>query len=394
MIRPLYIAFVELNRYVRDRGALALGIALPIVIFAVMYGAFGGETAFNGTAHIADLDPGPKSDELIDRLSQVQGLDIAFYTESEMDDALSRSAVTLGAIIPADFSKSLDAGEPTSITFRRRGSGGDEGQIAASIIRGAAQEIADEALIRSVMNRALPDLAATPDAVDTAIDAILAQSADSPPVAVRTQIIGEGEQDVILLFLPGILVMFLMFTMMLGSASIVEDRRIGILERLLTTRLSINQLFIGKFISFVVIAAFQTFILLGLAFVVLRPAGPTVFAQMVAFSIFVSLALSAIGLVIAGVAKTQDQASWYGVSFTLYMSVFGGAFFDASASSGPLEFLSRFTVSRYAIDALRSIASGAETIFDQSLEIAVLGAVAALGLTAARLLFRVAEGGR
>lgn len=394
MIRPLYIAFVELNRYIRDRGALALGIALPIVIFAVMYGAFGGGTAFNGTAHIVDLDPGPKSDELIDRLSEVQGLDIEFYTESEMDDALSRSAVTLGAIIPADFSKSLDAGEPTSITFRQRGSGGAEGQIVASIIRGAAQEIADEALVRSVVNRALPDAAATPDTVDDTIDAILAQAADSPPVAVRTQIIGEDEQDVILLFLPGTLVMFLMFTIMLGSTSIVEDRRIGILERLLTTRLSINQLFLGKFLSFVVIATFQASILLGLAFVVLRPAGPTVFAQMVAFSIFVSLALSALGLVIAGVAKTQDQASWYGVSFTLYMSVFGGAFFDAGTAAGPLELLSRFTVSRYAIDALRNIASGAETIFDQSLEIAVLGAVAALGLTAARLLFRAAEGGR
>lgn len=394
MIRPLYIAFVELNRYIRDRGALALGIALPIVIFAVMYGAFGGGTAFNGTAHIVDLDPGPKSDELIDRLSEVQGLDIEFYTESEMDDALSRSAVTLGAIIPADFSKSLDAGEPTSITFRQRGSGGAEGQIVASIIRGSAQEIADEALVRSVVNRALPDAAATPDAVDDTIDAILAQAADSPPVAVRTQIIGEDEQDVILLFLPGTLVMFLMFTIMLGSTSIVEDRRIGILERLLTTRLSINQLFLGKFLSFVVIATFQASILLGLAFVVLRPAGPTVFAQMVAFSIFVSLALSALGLVIAGVAKTQDQASWYGVSFTLYMSVFGGAFFDAGTAAGPLELLSRFTVSRYAIDALRNIASGAETIFDQSLEIAVLGTVAALGLTAARLLFRAAEGGR
>ena len=157
MIRPLYISFVELNRYVRDRGGLAFGIALPIVIFAVMYGAFGGGATFNGTAHIADLDPGPKSDELIARLSQVQGLDIQFYTESEMDDALSRSAVILGAVIPADFSQNLDAGEPTGITFRQRGSGGSEGQIVASIIRGAAQEIADEALVRSVVQRALAD---------------------------------------------------------------------------------------------------------------------------------------------------------------------------------------------------------------------------------------------
>ena len=394
MLRPLYISFVELNRYVRDRASLAFGIALPIVIFAVMYGAFGGGTTFNGTAHIADLDLGPKSDELIARLSQAQGLDIQFYTESEMDDALSRSAVTLGAIIPDDFSQNLDAGEPTGITFRQRGSGGSEGQIVASIIRGAAQEIADEALVRSVVKRALADSEVSPATIDATLDEILAQAAISPPVAVRTQIIGASEQDVVLLFLPGTLVMFLMFSVMLGANSIVEDRRVGVLERLLTTRLSINQLFVGKFISFVVIAAFQAVVLLGLAFVVLRPAGPTVFAQMFAFSIFLAVALSGLGLVIGAVARTQDQASWYAVSFTLYMSVFGGAFFDARTAAGPLEFVSRFTVSRYANDALRNIASGTETILEQGLEIAVLGAIAVLGLAAARLFFRVAEGGR
>ena len=73
--------------------------------------------------------------------------------------------------------------------------------------------------------------------------------------------------------MPGILVMFLMFAVTLGSQSFVDERRGGTLERLMTTRLGINQLFIGKFLAGVLRASFQAAVLLTLAFVVLRFGG-------------------------------------------------------------------------------------------------------------------------
>ena len=81
MLRPFDIAYIELKRYIADHLSLAFGILLPIVLFALMYGAFGGEETFNATAHVADLDGGTMSQALITRLEQIDGLDVKLYSE-------------------------------------------------------------------------------------------------------------------------------------------------------------------------------------------------------------------------------------------------------------------------------------------------------------------------
>ena len=394
MSRPFDIAYVELKRYIADRLSLAFGILLPIVLFALMYGAFGGEATFNATAHVSDLDRGAMSQALIERLEQVKGLDVELYTEREINQALDDSSVVYAAVIPADFTENLEAGRPTGIAFRRRGSGGDEGQIVASIIRGVAQDIASESYVRSVVIDAVKDSNVPRSVVDQAVDEAKRMSAANPPVAVRSEVIG-GEEDAYRVnrVLPGILVMILMLAVTLSAQTLVEERRSGTLERLLTTQLTSNQLFLGKFLAGITRAMFQAVVLLGLAFIVLRPGGLDAFLLTLAVSLLLAAAVSAIGLVISALARTRDQATWAAVSVTMFMTVFGGTFFDLVPGSA-LEMLSRFTLNRYAIDAIGGVVDGAESLTAQGTELAVMGGVTVVGLLAARLLFRSAGGGR
>ncbi len=394
MLRPFDIAYIELKRYIVDRLSLAFGILLPIVLFALMYGAFGGEETFNATAHVADLDRGAMSQALIERLEQVNGLEVKLYTEQEINDALDDSSVVYAAIIPADFTENLKAGRPTGIKFRRRGSGGDEGQIVASIIRGVTQDIASESYVRSVVIDAVKDSDVPRSVVDQAVDEATRLSAAAPPVAVRTEAIG-GEEDAYRVnrVLPGILVMILMLAVTLSAQSLVEERRSGTLERLLTTQLTSNQLFLGKFLAGITRAMFQAVVLLSLAFIILRPAGLEAFVLTLVVALLLAAAVSAIGLVISALARTRDQASWAAVSLTMFMTVFGGTFFDLIPGSA-LELLSRFTLNRYAIDAIGGVVDGAESLTAQGMELAVMSGVVVVGLLAARLLFRSAGGGR
>ena len=394
MLRPFDIAYIELKRYIVDRLSLAFGILLPIVLFALMYGAFGGEETFNATAHVADLDRGAMSQALIERLEQVNGLEVKLYTEQEINDALDDSSVVYAAIIPADFTRNLEAGQPTAIKFRRRGSGGDEGQIVASIIRGVTQDIASESYVRSVVIDAVKDSNVPRSVVDRAVDEATRLSEAAPPVAVRTEAIG-GEEDAYRVnrVLPGILVMILMLAVTLSAQSLVEERRSGTLERLLTTQLTSNQLFLGKFLAGIARAMFQAVVLLSLAFIILRPAGLEAFVLTLVVALLLAAAVSAIGLVISSLARTRDQASWAAVSLTMFMTVFGGTFFDLIPGSA-LELLSRFTLNRYAIDAIGGVVDGAESLTAQGTELAVMSGVVVVGLLAARLLFRSAGGGR
>ena len=385
MTRPLAIAVFELRRYLADRGELAFGIALPIALFALMYGTFSGEPSFNGTAHIVDLDGGAVTGEILGQLEAIDGLTVKLLDNDDATAKLDRSAILTAVVFPAGFSDAVTAGEAATVVTRQRGNGGDSGQIAASIVRGVTDWVASEAAARAAIGEAL-DGNVEQGRIDATLAGLLAASRERPPVTVTSETIGgDGDDDFVDRLMPGILVMFLTFAVTLGSQSMVEDRRLGTLERLLTTRLTLGQMFIGKFLAGVFRAMFQALVLLSLGFAALQVAGASEYFQVIVFCLLIAGAVAAIGLAIGSLATSRDQAVWAGVVITMFMTVFGGTFFPMD---GALDVLSRFTLNRYAIDALDSIISGGESLSSQWLEAAVMVGVALVALAVARWGFR------
>ena len=394
MLMPVHIALIELKRYFVNKGELGFSLALPIVLFALMYGAFGGEESFHATADMVDLDQGVHSRALIDRLDAMEEITVRERTLEDANSALDRSAILTAVVIPAGFSAGIEGGEPVSVKLKRRGNGGDTGQIVAAIVQATAQDVGSEARIRQVVSDALDGTDVQQSEIDAAVARQLAESRDRPSVGVEMREVGGGDDsEPTHRLVPGLLVMFLMFAVTLGANTLVEERQNGTMERLMTTRLGVNQLFVGKFFASTLRAIVQALILLSLAFAVFRIGDAIDFAELMFFSVLVAMAVSAIGLVIGSVARTRDQAAWAAVFITMFMTVFGGTFFDV-AGGGPLDALSRITLTRYAIDAMFGILASSETLVQQGLGIAVLAGVAAVGLLIARTMFKVAGGGR
>ena len=381
-----------MNSYLRNRGELAFSIALPIVLFALMYGAFGGEESFHATANVVDLDGGAHARSFIEQLDALDEITVKERTLQDADAALDRSAILMAVVIPAGFSATLDSGAAASLVFKQRGHGGQTGQIVASIVQAVSQEIGGDIQIRRLVNAALDDSGASTEQIATATDNVTARSLLNPPLRVEVRQL-DGEQPNILdRMVPGMVVMFLMFAVTMSAQTLVEERRIGTLERLMTTRLGVNQLFAGKFISGMLRAMVQALVLLSLAFAVLRVGDAVDFTEMLLLSALVAAAVSAVSLVIGAFARTRDQATWAAVVFTMFMTVFGGTFFDVS--SGPLALLSKFTINGHAIDAMASVLSAGENLAQQGLQMAIMMGVTIVGLAAARALFKVTEGGR
>ncbi len=393
MLRPLHIALLEVKRYLVSIQELAFSVALPIVLFALMYGAFGGEESFHATAHVVDLDNGTYARSLIDRLNALDEITVRERTLDDANKALDRSAILTAVVIPVGFSAGIEAGEPVAITFRKRGNGGDAGQIVEAIVRSVAQQMAGEANIRSTVSGTLMESGVPKDRIDAVVARLIAESRLRPSIGVETRSLGGDEPDPTDRLVPGLLVMFLMFAVTMNAQTLVEERQNGTLERLMTTRLGVNQLFLGKFMAGVLRAVVQALVLLALAFAVLRVGDIADFAELTVFSALVAMAVSAIGLVIGSIARTRDQAIWAAVFITMFMTVFGGTFFDLTGS-GPLDILSRFTLTRYAIDSMYGMLASGQTLAGQGVGIAVHVGVAAIGLAAARTMFRVAGGGR
>ena len=398
MLRPVHIALLELKLFVLNRAEVAFSIALPILLFALMYGALSSESEIFTPASVVDLDGGVHARELVARLDSLPEIEVEERTEGDAAGALERSAILFAVVIPEGFSEALEAGETAPLVFRQRGNGGDTGQIVAAIVRGIARDMATESRVRRFANRALSETDVAAERIEAEVGAQVASLHSTPPVAVEVIRPGseqesESDADLFSRLLPGLIVMFVMFSVTLAAQAIVEERRTGTLERLMTTRLGVNQLFIGKFLSGVSRAMFQTVVMLSLAFVVFRPGGPLAFVELLAFALLAAAAFTGVALVIGSVARTRNQAAWSAVFFTLVMVVFSGTFFEIVEGS-LMEAISRATINAYAIDAMQNIIGRGEHLGQQWLEMTVMAGVAAVGLTLARLLFRITPEGR
>ena len=393
MVRVFVIALREVRSYLQDRADLAFSLLLPVAIFALMYGAFSGQSLFNGTAYVVNEDPGgTHAQRLIERLNEMESLEVSLLTWQEANAKLKRSDVLLVVYIPEGFSAQLSSRRPTQIIFRQRGNGGREGQIVASLVRGEADKISQEIQAERQVQIALGGKGIGSDRIETTVQGLLKRERESPIVVVNEAIVG-SEINLVGQFLPGIITMFVLFAITMSSRALVEERKKGTLERLLTTRLSVGQLYMGKFLASVARGFVQMFILLTLAYMVFQLFTPFSFLTVLFIALIFAAAASTLGLIIASIARTEDQAVWISVFFTMSTVMLGGTFFEITKGSA-LYIFSKASVNTYVNSALKTIIIRGGTLTDVALELMVLIAVIVAGLIFSRILFRVMPGGR
>ena len=393
MTRTLQIVRLQVRIFLQDRGDLAFALLLPIAVLALMYGAFGGPAQFHATARVVNEDPdGQYARVLLDRMEALDELEVELLSRAEARRKLERSDVLLVVVIPSGFSERLAAGEPARLVFWQRGNGGYEGQVVASIIRGLAEEISRGLLVRDEVRNTLAGSGIAPERIDVTVSRFLERERQAPLVAVVEEAVG-SRPDVVSQFLPGIITMFVLFSLTLSAQALVEERRLGTLERLLTTPLTVGELFTGKFLASVSCGFIQTFILLALAYAVFQFFTPLTFLSALVVALVFAAAASGFGLIIMAVARTPDQAAWIGVVFTMSLVMISGTFFPIEEGSA-FEIASKISINTYANEAFHTLITGSGTLGDVWPEIAVMLGVAVAGFAVSRLLFRALPGGR
>jgi ABC-type multidrug transport system permease subunit len=164
------------------------------------------------------------------------------------------------------------------------------------------------------------------------------------------------------------------------------------LERLITTRLTIGELFFGKFLASVLRGFIQTFILLALSYAVFRIFTPLSFLESLLFALLFATACSSIGLLIPSIARTGEASTWVGVFFTMTMTMLGGTFFTITKGTVLYSF-SKISVNTYANDAFKTLINGG-SITTLGVDIAVMAGITVVVLIISRLLFTAVPQGK
>ncbi len=392
MKRAWQITLNEVRLYLIDKGDLAFGLLLPILTFALMYGAFGGQTQFNATATIVNEDNGVYSQEIIKQLDAVDGVSVSVITAEKANTLMDRANLYTAFFIPAGFSDTLASGGQAQITIKQRGNGGQEGQILVSILNGVTGQINQTFEALAAVKTNLEGKNVTGNRIDTVVQDALNQQRQTPAVGVIENFPKDTTStSFVNQFLPGIITMYVLFSLTLIARTLVEERKRGTLERLLTTRLSVSELFFGKFMSIIGRGFVQTFILMMLSWAVFQIFTPISFVSALVIAIIFSAAAAGIGIIIASLSRSEDAANWIAVVITMYMAMVGGTFFTVTKGS-VLATMGIFSLNTYANDALQTIITKGGTLAEAWQPIAVMAGVAVVGLILARLVFKAVPG--
>jgi ABC-2 type transport system permease protein len=252
-------------------------------------------------------------------------------------------------------------------------------------------EINQQFAVVDAVNQALAGKNIPPAQITVVATQFLAQERQSPLVTVKDVSIGV-QPNTVKEFLPGIVTMYVLFAISIAAAAIVDERRKGTLERLITTRLTIGELFLGKFMANVFRGFIQTFILLVLSYAVFQIFTPLTFVASLFIALLFATACSAIGLLLASLVKTPDSATWIGVFITMGMTMLGGTFFAIEKGSALYPF-SKLSINGYANTAFKTLINGGG-ISTLGVEISVLVGVTIVALILSRLMFKAVPQGK
>jgi len=394
----LVIAWKEVVLRFTDAAVLLLTIAAPLAITALIDLAFGDIVLSRGVPDtripvgIVNRDLGGEwgnfGEVIVRALSPASGISV-FDGDAHFellavheigDETRARRMVRQGKLIaalliPPDFSSGLMSGNAAlevylndAYDFRGTAFTSVVGTLVNRITTAeAAVHTTVEGLARHPSTRAQLRAGRLHEAIaELALTAALPET--NPITVQRVNAVGRALQVELTHYLAAaIAISFTGFTALMGSASLLQEKTRGTLQRMYVTPTRPGVILGGKTLGTYLNGLVQMGALVGGVAAVERilsgspDQGPHVDPCGLAMLILaVVAAATGVGVTIAGFARTYVQAANYGRAVILLMGLLGGVFFPAALFSRPFDVLSRFTFQYWAMDGYLKVAAGGD----------------------------------
>jgi ABC-2 type transport system permease protein len=191
----------------------------------------------------------------------------------------------------------------------------------------------------------------------------LARRAFPPVIELQTTVVKPDSGDaaprlpMAFLFLPGILVMGLLFTAQGLSGDVWQERESGVLRRVVTTPLGIGRFLLGKLIAITAVLTLVALVVLtaGMAYLGL----PWLRLPLaLVCSVAIGVMLTSMMLAIQVHASTRRGATLLAYAIVMPLMMFGGCMFPFETMPRWMAAIGRRTPNGWGIEQLKSILSG------------------------------------
>jgi ABC-2 type transport system permease protein len=349
-MNALNIAFKDIQIFLKDRGVLFQLFLLPLV-FIIAYSAvaasFEAEEQDQRTPlPVVDLDGGQEAQTLLDGLDAAGGVKVEVIDGSDAMQKLEENEISRLLTIPEDFTEGISEGRTVTLRLVSHPDASlEKTEAVRLVIEGVAQDMALERQILASLQQMGEMQANAPEEYQEAfaIEKTIAQaksqferSQDRPLVTIEQTIPGQESEIEELpstaeVAVPGFTVLFVFLTAQSTARSIYDEKKVGSFRRLMSAPISKASLLAGKVIPNFITALIQTAIIFlfgafGLSLMGFTPVklGNDPLALVIAV-LLIALCSSALGVVIAALARTENQIGGLSTLILWGLGTLGGS---------------------------------------------------------------------
>lgn len=196
---------------------------------------------------------------------------------------------------------------------------------------------------------------------------------------------GTKTNPVIAMYAAGIAVMFLLFSATTASGSLLEERENSTLDRLLCSRLTMDQLLLGKWAYLTAVGCIQMFLMFLWGSIVFRIELWRHFDGFAAMTFVTAGAAASFALLLASLCKSRTQLGWLSTIVILSMSALGGSMVPRYLMSETMQKVGLATFNAWALEGFNKVFWRELSLEEIGLELGVLTGCAAVFIVLARL---------
>lgn len=343
----LAVFWKETQVIFKDRGGLALMLILPLFIGLItgtpnaVLANKSGEPAIVLDVALTNADEGAFGAEVERALGEINELKIeTLPVAAAAEERVAKGKAQAAILIPTGFSQKIDTHSPTTIEVVV-----DPGQPeSASIIIGITKAVAAELTtwgevqfgIRSVLQQS-GELAGASDEQRRGIEAqilgvvmtTLSELRRTQAIAVVEETLGSGSSGdwvgpYLAMMFAGYTVLFIFIGVSWSASSLLQEREAGTLRRLVAAPIPSGAVIAGKMMAFMLLSCVQVVVMFSVARVALGvPLGQSPLG-LVLLTLAVAFCATALGMMVAAVTKSANQASSMGLLLGFLMGGLGG----------------------------------------------------------------------
>jgi ABC-2 type transport system permease protein len=372
----LAVAWKDLQVFVRDKGQLMVLFFLPLAMASLMGSIYSPRGGANGGTPklpiaLVNHDGGPYGAQVAKTLQGIEALKVEDLGTSEEADRLVANSKALAAVvIPADFSRKVDAYEPGRIEIIVD----PAQQQYASIITGIMKEVVTPVVlqgelqygIRTVLSESQAYREADPQ-TRRAVEAQnlgvlmtqLLEMRENPLIVAQDESLARAKalrpSNLFGIFVPDFTVMFAFFLTGTVAVSLFTEKEQGSLRRLLAAPMPRGAILAGKVLAHMVVVILQVLVLFGVATIIFRmPLGHSPLG-LALVTLALALAATSLGMLIGALSRSRRQADGLGMVLGFVLGGLGGCIqvglTPLFRTKGPLGTLSQFTPHAHALEA-------------------------------------------